>query len=175
MTFDLEKNLAVLERTPAVLERLLHALPDDWTMHDEGTDTWNAFDVLGHLIHGEKTDWMPRVHIILEKSGNKRFVPFERFAHLEANKGKSLSGLLDEFKDLRKRNLASLRSLSLSQSDLEQTGIHPDFGTVNLRQLLATWVVHDLDHLVQISRVMAYQLKEEVGPWKEYLRIVKGR
>lgn len=172
MPFDLETSLAILERTPSVLTTLLQNLPDDWTAPNEGGDTWSAFDIVGHLIHGEKTDWVPRMEIILSDVADKRFVPFDRFAQFQHSKGKALAQLLEEFRTLRAKNIEHLRDHALTEADLAKTGIHPDFGEVSLRQLLATWTVHDLNHLGQIARVMAKQYTEEVGPWREYLGIL---
>ena len=173
MEYSLAKSLEILERTPLVLETLLSGLSDDWTMNNEGGETWSPYDVLGHLIHGENTDWIQRMEIILDENGDKKFKPFDRFAQFEESKGKSLTDLIIEFKSARKRNLDILRKMNLQESDLDKTGIHPAFGRVTLRQLLSTYVVHDLNHLAQIARVMAKQYKEEVGPWVEYLRILK--
>ena len=163
--------MALLERTPAVLRALLGGLPDPWTTGNEGQDTWSPYDVVGHLIHGERVDWMARLAIILNDGPKKTFEPFDRFAQFDESRGKMLATLLDEFAGLRAANLERLRSLELTDADLERTGTHPRFGTVTARQLLATWTVHDLDHLMQVSRVMARQLTDEVGPWVEYLRI----
>jgi hypothetical protein len=172
MAFNLDHGIEVLERTPHVLRSLLDGLPDHWTRRNEGGNTWSPYDVVGHLIHGERTDWMTRLRIILEDGPNKTFAKFDRFAQFRESEGKSLEQLLAEFADARRDNLAALRALALSESDLDRTGIHPVFGEVTARQLLATWVAHDLDHVVQISRVMAYQLATDVGPWQKYLRIV---
>ncbi len=147
-------------------------MSDDWTSQNEGEATWSAYDVVGHLIHGEKTDWLPRTKIILRQGGSTRFVPFDRFAQFENSKGKSLDQLLSEFKTLRKSNIADLKSLNIEDKDLELTGIHPEFGKVTLRQLLATWVTHDLGHIVQVSRVMAKLYKTEAGPWVKYLKVL---
>jgi hypothetical protein len=175
MAFDLTRSMQVLERTPRVLESLLSGLDDEWTTRNEGNDTWSPFDVMGHLIHGERTDWLTRLRIILGDGPDKRFAPFDRFAQFEESRGKSLADLLEEFAALRAAGLRDLRALELSDADLDRTGIHPKFGTVTARQLLATWVAHDLDHIVQISRVMAHQLHDDVGPWIEFLRIVRDR
>jgi len=172
--FELQKTLDLLERTPAVLNNLLRGLPEDWTLINEGADTWSAFDIVGHLIHGEKTDWIPRLEIILSNKSDKTFEPFDRFAQFEASKGKRLEELLDEFSALRKKNLEIVRSKNLYPADFSKTGTHPVFGTVTLAQLLATWAVHDLNHLSQISRVMAKHYKYEVGPWIEFLGILKS-
>ncbi len=172
MNFTIEKSMEILERTPEVLEAMLQNISVEWTENNEGGETWSAFDVLGHLVHGEKTDWIPRVEIILSDRQDKTFEPFERFAQFEESKGKTLPELLDEFKRLRKKNIDVLRSKKLTGKNLEEKGVHSAFGEVTLAQLLATWTVHDLDHVAQISRVMAKQYKEEVGPWIDYLRIL---
>jgi hypothetical protein len=177
MPFDLARSLELLERTPGVLEALLGGLPADWTYQNEGPDTWSPYDVLGHLIHGERTDWMARMDIILRDvrhdGDDKRFVPFDRFAQFRESEGKSVGDLLREFREVRLANVAHVRRLKLDDRALDKTGIHPVFGEVTLRQLLSTWTVHDLDHLMQISRVMAKQLKADVGPWVAFLRIVR--
>ena len=172
MKFDLEKSIEILERTPFVLEAMLSGLSDEWILNNEGPDTWSPFDIIGHLVQGEKTDWIPRMEIILSDKVDKTFEPFDRFAQFETSKGKSLKQLIDEFKELRKRNIQILVSKELTEDNLDQQGTHPSFNQVTLRQLLSTWVVHDLNHIAQISRVMAKQYKLEVGPWKEYLKIV---
>lgn len=174
MEFSLEKSLEILERTPAVLTLLLQQLDAEWTSNNEGGDTWSPYDIIGHLIHGEKTDWMPRAEIILSGKPERNFVPFDRFAQFEASKGKSLQQLLLEFEALRSENLQRLRSKNLTGQDFEKTGIHPAFGEVTLSQLLATWAVHDLNHISQISRVMAKQYIEAVGPWVAYLGILQS-
>ena len=171
--FSLKDSLEILERTPAVLHTLLHNLSSEWTSPNEGGETWSAYDIVGHLIHGEKTDWMSRIEIILSDSHDKEFTPFDRFAQFENSKGKSLNELLEEFKLLRVKNIERLGQKNLREKQLQLKGVHPAFGKVTLTQLLATWVVHDLNHLAQISRVMAKQYKEEVGPWIEYLKILQ--
>jgi hypothetical protein len=173
MNYDLNLALAVLERTPEVLGSLLRNLPDQWTMQNEGPDTWSPYDVVGHLIHGERTDWIARLEITLSDSTRKNYTPFDRFAQFEESKGKSMNQLLDEFAVLRSKNVGILRAKNIKENDLAKTAIHPALGTVTLKNLLATWVAHDLDHIFQISRVMASQYKSEVGPWREYLRILK--
>lgn len=173
MDFSLERSIPILERTPSVLRMLLLDLPEDWVMSNEGEATWSPYDVVGHLIHGERADWMDRIRLVLQEGGDKQFVPFDRFAQFEESKGKSLSQLLDEFEELRKKNLKLLAELRISDADLQKTAIHPAFGTVTLRQLLSTWVAHDLSHLVQISRTMAKQYREEIGPWRQYISIMK--
>jgi hypothetical protein len=171
--FDLNASVAVLERTPVVLRSLLGGLSDDWTRATEGPDTWSPYDVVGHLIHGDRTDWIPRLDIIRGDGPDRTFHPFDRFAQFRDSEGRSLEHLLDEFADVRAASLAALRARRLTDADLDRTGVHPTFGTVNARQLLSTWTVHDLDHLVQISRVMAHQLASEVGPWVAFLRVVR--
>ena len=173
MNFALDKSIDILERTPGVLISLLRNISVDWISESEEGLTWSVYDVVGHLIHGEKTDWVPRAKLILSKNPDKKFEPFNRFAQFEDSNGKSLTQLLDEFELLRKMNIDWLRSVKLTQKDLQKTGIHPAFGKVTLRQLLSTWVVHDFNHIAQISRVMAKLYKEEVGPWTEYLSILK--
>lgn len=172
MQFDLNKSLEILERTPLVLEAMLNGLSDEWIKNNEGQETWSPYDILGHLIHGEKTDWIPRIEIILSDKADNPFEPFDRFAQFRESKGKTMKQLLDEFKVLRKQNIEQLRSKDLTQDDFARKGKHPAFGQVTLLQLLSTWVVHDLNHISQISRVIAKQYKTEVGPWVEYLRIL---
>jgi hypothetical protein len=172
MTFEIEKSIEVLQRTPDVLRTLLGGLSDFWSMSNYGEATFSPFDVVGHLIHGEETDWMVRVRVILEHGETKVFEPFDRYAMYEASKGKSMNELLDTFALLRAKNLHDLKALKLTPEKLELRGTHPAFGGVTLRQLIATWVVHDLNHLRQIAKSMAFQYREEVGPWKEYLSIL---
>ena len=173
MKFTLSKSIEILERTPDVLIAMLYSLSTNWTSRNEGGETWSVFDIVGHLIEGEKTDWIPRMEIILSDKPDKTFEPFDRFAQFEASKGKSLTQLLDEFKRLRNRNIEHLRSKNLTNENNEEKGIHPAFGEITLSQLLSTWTVHDLSHIAQIARVMAKQYKAEVGPWVEYLRILQ--
>lgn len=170
-TFNLDEAIEILERTPDVLESLLKGLNPNWISINEGPDSWSAFDVVGHLIHGERTDWMPRLQLIL-KDNDSEFEPFDRFAQFELSKGKNLDQLLSDFRVLRKQNLEKLKSLKLTFKDFNKTAIHPALGKVTLSELLATWVVHDLNHLAQISRVMAKRYLDEVGPWKAYLGIL---
>lgn len=174
MEFDLNDAMAVLARTPETLRALLNGLPAEWLHKNEGPDTWSPYDVVGHLIHGERTDWIPRVKIILKYGESRTFEPFDRFAQFKASQGKTIEDLLEEFASLRAQNLAELRGLGLDFSDLQRTGRHPEFDKVTLRQMLATWVVHDLDHLRQIVRTMARQYAHEVGPWQAYLKILDG-
>lgn len=169
--FSIDKALEVLDQTPRTVHSLLYHLSDPWIFTNEGGETWSPFDVIGHLIHGEKTDWIPRLNSIL-KGQDKHFAPFDRFAQFENSKGKTLKQLLDEFTDLRRENLTYLTSLALTETDLAKTGFHPEFGKVTLKQLLATWVTHDLGHIAQIVRVMAKQYKNDVGPWKAYISIL---
>ena len=173
-SFVMDEAVAILARTPATLDALLRGLPDGWIMAHEGGDTWSPFDVVGHLIHGERTDWLPRVKIILEHGDARAFDTFDRYAQFAESQGRSLAGLLDEFAALRQENLRELASLGATDADLDRRGQHPGLGVVTLRQLLATWVAHDLDHVVQISRVLARQYADEVGPWRAYLRIISG-
>jgi hypothetical protein len=172
VNFDLPSAVAVLERTPSVLRSLLAGLSDDWTRPNEGPETWSPFDVLGHLIDAEETNWMVRARVILEQGADRRFPPFDRLRHLSANKGKTLGELLDRFAELRSRNLDKLLALRLTPAQLRLTGEHPEFGSVMLQQLLSTWVVHDLGHMAQITRVMARQYREAVGPWQAYLPVL---
>jgi hypothetical protein len=172
MQFDLATGKAILARTPGTLNTLLRDLPASLLEQNEGPDTWSPFDVVGHLIHGERADWVPRARILLEHGPARAFDPFDRFAQFEESRGKEMSGLLDEFAALRRENLAALDALRLTPAHLERTGRHPDFGVVTLGQLLATWVVHDLGHIAQITRVMAKGHAGAVGPWAAYLPIL---
>ena len=170
----MDEAVAVLARTPATLDALLRDLPDGWVNGNEGDNTWSPFDVVGHLIHGERTDWLPRARIILQHGESRAFDKFDRFAQFADAETQTLPELLDEFATLRRDNLRELAALNISAADLDRRGRHPELGTVTLRQLLSTWVAHDLDHVVQISRVIARQYADEVGPWKAYLRIISG-
>jgi len=171
--FSLDEAIAVLTRTPATLNTLLCGLPNIWVRGNEGKDTWSAFDIVGHLIVGERTDWMPRVRIILENGEARPFDPFDRLAQLKESQDKSLEQLLDEFARLRRDNLAALHALNLQHEDLTRRGRHPALGVVTLSELLATWAVHDLTHVHQLSRVMAHQYREAVGPWSVYLGVLR--
>jgi hypothetical protein len=173
MEHDLPQTIALLTRTPAALDSLLRGLDDSWTMRNEGGDTWNIFEIVGHLNHAERADWMPRAKMILQSGERRTFEPFDRLGHIEECQGKSLDQLLDEFAHLRSANLQELGALNLSPEDLERKGRHPAFGLVTLSQLLATWAVHDMTHLHQISRVMAHQYRETVGPWSAYLGVLQ--
>ena len=174
-SFAMDEAVAILARTPGTLDAMLRGLQDGWISANEGENTWSPFDVVGHLIHGERTDWMQRVKLILEQGESRAFGTFDRFAQFAASAGRTLDSLLDEFATLRRDNLRELESLRLTAADLDRRGRHPAFGVVTLRQLLATWVAHDLDHVVQISRVLARQYATEVGPWTAYLRIISGQ
>ena len=173
MEHDLEYTISLLSHTPAALNALLRNLPEAWTHGNEGEHTWSAFDVVGHLIHGEHTDWMPRARTILEYGESRAFEPFDRFAQERASEGKSIAQLLDQFERLRAEKVSELRALNLRSEDLGKRGRHPELGVVTLSQLLATWAVHDMTHLHQISRIIAYQYRQEVGPWHEYLGVLR--
>ncbi len=173
MDYNVATSLEILEHTPAVLKLMLQHLSPEWTSVNEGAGTWTVYDVIGHLIHGEKTDWMPRALIILSDKEDKSFEPFDRFAQMQQANTASLSQLLEEFSTLRKTNIEKLKEQHITALRLNDQGIHPAFGNVTLGQLLATWTVHDLNHIAQISRVMAKQYKEAVGPWTAYLKILQ--
>ena len=172
MKYSIERSIEILERTPAVLNSMLSGIGDDWVMNDEGPETFSPYDVIGHLVHGEKTDWTARTKMILEFGDTKTFVPWNRFAQYEESKGKTLQELLDEFMAIRKENMDWFKSLQLTEADLDKKGMHPKLGPVTLRNLLATWVVHDLTHIAQVARVMAKQYEDEMGPWPEFFRIL---
>lgn len=173
MSHPLQDTVSLLSRTPAALDALLRDLPESWTRCNEGGTTWSAFDVVGHLIHCERADWMPRAKMILQFGESRTFEPFDREGLVRETRGKSLEQLLDEFARLRSENLRELRALNLRPEDLERRGRHPGFGTVTLSQLLATWAAHDLTHLHQLSRVMAHQYRAAVGPWTVYLGVMQ--
>ena len=170
--FNVAEAMAILRRTPAVLDEWLRGLSDDWVMENEGPETFSPYDVVGHLVHGEKADWIGRARIILEEGEGRPFDPFDRFAMYEESKGKTLPDLLDEFAALRTENLATLEGMALTDEDLDRKGTHPELGTVTLRQLLATWTVHDLSHIAQIARVMAKQYRSATGPWRKYIPLL---
>ena len=172
MPFELTSAIAVLQRTPQTFRTLLSGLNVEWTETNEGGESWSPYVIIGHLVHGERTDWIPRAELILAQGPDRRFTPYDRFAQFKDSRGKSLAMLLDEFAELRAANLATVQSWKLTPAQLEQTGEHPAFGTVLLRQLLATWVAHDLGHIAQTSRVMARQYRDAVGPWREYLTVM---
>ena len=169
--FNLNEAIEILERTPAVLEQLLTGLSDSWIYNNEGENTWSPFDIVGHLLHGEKTDWITRAKLVM-KDEQQTFEPFDRFAQLKDSQGKSIGQLLAEFKTLRTQNLETLKKMNISEDHLQKTGIHPNLGQVTLKELLSTWVVHDLGHIRQMTRVMAKQYKNELGPWEKYLPVV---
>jgi uncharacterized damage-inducible protein DinB len=172
MEFSLESSIPVLRSTPMVLRSWLADLPGVWITGNEGPETWSPFDVVGHLIHGERTDWIPRLELILAEGDSRPFIPFDRFAQFQESRGKSLLELLDTFAELREANIARLLALDLDPRDFLRPGRHPELGAVTLGELLATWVVHDLNHLGQIARVMSRQYAGAVGPWTEYLPIL---
>jgi len=172
MDFHLSSGIVVLHRTPWTVRTMLSGTPAEWTVANEGPDTWSPYDIVGHLIHGERTDWIPRAEIILAQGPNRRFTPFDRFAQFRDSQGKSLENLLDEFAHLRTENLTKLREWRFTDSELALEGEHPELGAVTLRQLLASWVAHDLGHIAQIARVMAKQYREAIGPWRAYLTIM---
>lgn len=172
MEFDLTSGIAVLERTPRILREMLAGLPPEWTEATEGPDTWSPYVIVGHLIHGERTDWVGRARIILAQGGDRRFTPYDRYAQFRESEGKTLASLLDEFAALRGENLETLAGWQLTDTHLSLEGVHPEFGAVTLRQLLATWVAHDLGHIVQVARVMARQYRDAVGPWRAYLSVM---
>ena len=171
--FNLTEAIGLLTCTPATLDALLRGLPSMWVRGNEGKDTWSAFDIMGHLIFAERSDWMPRARFVLENGEAQPFDPFDRFAQLKENQDKSLEQLLDDFTRLRRDNLAALQALNLQQEDLTRRGKHPALGVITLSELLATWAVHDLTHLHQISRVMAQQYRDMVGPWRAYLGVLQ--
>jgi hypothetical protein len=172
MEFDLQRGIEILERTPRALSEMLSGLSPEWIDATEGPDTWSPYVIVGHLIHGERTDWIPRAQIILAQGGNRRFTPYDRFAQFEESKGKSLAVLLDEFADLRAKNLVTLTGWNLTDAQLALEGVHPEFGAVTMRQLLATWVGHDLGHIAQTARVMAKQYRDAIGLWRAYLPVM---
>jgi hypothetical protein len=173
MPHDLQNTVALLTRTPAVLDALLRGLPETWTLRNEGEGTWSAYDIVGHLIYCERADWMPRAKMVLEFGETRTFAPFDRWGYAKEDKKRTLEGMLDEFARLRSENLDGLRALNLQRAQLEKRGNHPAFGSVTLSELLATWAAHDLTHLHQVSRVMAYQYRETVGPWNVYLGVLQ--
>jgi hypothetical protein len=173
MNFELEHAIPVLRQTPATLNSLLLDLPEPWAIQNEGVETWSPYDILGHLIHAEHTDWIPRARIILEQGETRPFDPFDRFAMFEDSQGKSLAELLETFARLRARSVEHLEQMNLTPDLLEKRGTHPEFGVVTMKQLLATWVVHDLGHIRQVARVMAKQYRDAVGPWKAFLPVLE--
>lgn len=172
MEFQLEHATEILRRTPATLNSLLRQLPQEWIVSNEGAETWSVFDIVGHLIHGEEADWIPRARVILEHGESRAFAPFDRFAMFEQSRGKTLGELLDRFEQLRGESLRELAAMNLTPEMLSKRGMHPELGAVTLGQLLSTWVVHDLGHIAQIARVMAKQYGEAVGAWQAYLPVL---
>jgi hypothetical protein len=172
MEMKLPEALQILERTPGLVSRMVRGLPDEWVRATEGENTWSCYDVVGHLVHGELTDWVPRIRIILERGERQTFEPFDRFAQFRQSCPQPVEVLLDRFEELRERNLTAVRNMHLSTEELCRTGMHPDLGIVTLSQLVASWVVHDLSHLSQIERVLAKQYAVAVGPWKAYMSIL---
>lgn len=173
MKFSINALIEILERTPKALHSLLHNLNDNWSLKNEGGDTWSPYDVIGHLIHCDECNWIPRIEVALSDSVVRNFEPLNRFAQLEKSKGKTLNQLLNDFIQIRASSIAALRSLNLNEEHFSKTAIHPELGLVSLSQLISTWVVHDLNHTSQIIRVMAKQNKDEVGPWIQYMRVLK--
>ena len=172
MNFDLNKSIEILKRTPEVYSALFNNSKHNWDKINEGVDTWSGYNIIGHLIHGEKTDWIPRAEIILSNKDDKTFEPYNRFAQEELYSSQTTDVLLDEFKALRNQNIEKLISWNLSESDLDKKGIHPDLGIVTLRQLISTWTIHDIAHLNQVSRVIVKHYAEDVGPWKKYIKLL---
>jgi hypothetical protein len=173
MEHDLEQSISLLTRMPAVLNALLRDLPEIWTLQNEGEATWSPFDIVAHLIHCERADWMPRARMVLDFGETRPFDPFDRWGNIRESQGKPISELLDEFAHVRSESLTALRALNLRAEDLRRQGRHPAFGAVTLSELLATWAAHDLNHLHQISRVMAHQYRATVGPWSAYLGVLQ--
>jgi len=173
--FDLREAIGLLARTPATFDAMLRGLPEAWMRAHEGGETWSPFDIVGHMVHAEKTDWMPRARMILEHGDSRPFEPFDRFAQFRETDQRTLESLLDEFAALRRDNIAALEGFALTRADLEKPGRHPALGTVTLSNLLATWVAHDFDHVMQVSRVLARQYTDAVGPWSQYLRVISGQ
>ncbi len=172
LAFDLDHTIRILSQTPQVLRHLIHGLDDEWLYANEGPDTWSPHEVVAHLIYGEQSDWIPRMRMILSDQEDKTFAPFDRAGHIVLMAGRSMEALLQEFEQWRHENLQILSGLHLQENDLNKTAQHPALGEVTLRQLLASWMVHDMTHLYQITRVVAVQYKEEAGPWKAFMRII---
>lgn len=173
MEHNLEHTISLLAHIPPALDALLRGLPEIWIFQNEGESTWSAFDVVGHLIHAERTNWLPRARTVLNCGDTQTFAPFDRWGHLKESQGKSMGQLLDEFARLRAESLAELRAWNLRPEDLDRRGQHPALGANTLSELLAAWATHDLTHLHQISRVMAHQYREAAGPWREYLGVLR--
>ena len=173
MAFQIHQAIEILSQTPATVKSLLGNLSDDWILATDKENNWSPFDVVGHYIHGEETDWIPGAEIILAQGENLKFEPFDRFAQFEISQGKTLSELLETFVELRRKNLETLKSWNLTPEQLQLKGIHPELGEVTLEQLLATWTVHDLTHIRQIATILAKNYAENVGVWKAYLSILQ--
>lgn len=165
--FNLIDVIDILTRTPTILNNWLRDLSEEWSLYKSDEDRWSAFDIVGHLIHGEKANWISRVQLILEREGIKEFKPFDRYAQFEESRGKSMRDLLDEFQDLREKNLEILKGFNLQPADYDLEGRHPDIGIVNLRELLSTWAVHDLEHISQMAEEMAKRYESDVGPFRK--------
>ncbi|MGB4848565.1 MAG: DinB family protein [Saprospiraceae bacterium] len=174
ISMEVNDVIAIISKTPAVVRELLSGLNEEWLHATEGPDTWSPHDIVAHYIFGEQTDWIPRMHIILSDAADKAFTPFDRNGHFAVGKGRSIESLLNQFEQLRKENIQILLASDISSEDLEKTGIHPAFGPVTLRQLLAAWAVHDMTHIHQLSRVIAKQYLVEVGPWREYMGVLRS-
>jgi hypothetical protein len=172
MEFDLAHGTAILARTPDTLRTMLSGLDPVWTEANEGAETWSPYVIVGHMLHGERTDWIPRAELILVQGSNRRFTPYDRFAQFRESEGRTLGDLLDAFAESRAANLAKLAGYRLTDAHLALEGEHPEFGPVTLRQLLSTWVAHDLGHVAQVGRVMAKQYRDAVGPWRAYLPVM---
>lgn len=173
MDHNLDTTIALLARMPAGLNALLRDLPETWVLRNEGENTWSVFDIVGHLAHADRTNWMPRARVILRHGQTQAFTSFDRLGQIQASQGKTLGQLLDEFSSVRAGSLDELRSLKLQPEDMQKRGQHPALGAVTLSELLATWAAHDLTHLHQISRVMAYQYRETVGPFRSFLGVLR--
>lgn len=173
MKFQIEKAVEILSQTPVTIKSLLGNLSDDWIGNPLNSDNWTPFDIVGHLIHGEETDWIPRAEIILSQGGNSIFEPFDRFAQFEKSKGETLNELIETFTVSRTKNLVTLSEMNLTEEKLKFKGIHPELGEVTLEQLVATWAVHDLNHIKQLVTVLASKYAENVGVWKQYLSILQ--
>jgi uncharacterized damage-inducible protein DinB len=173
MKFQIEEAIEILSQTPVVVKSLLENLSDDWIKSESNAESWSAFDIVGHLIHGEETDWIPRAELILAQGENTTFEPFDRFAQFEKSKGKTLNELIENFAASRAKSLRKLREMNLTEEKLQLKGIHPELGEVTIEQLLATWTVHDLGHIKQLVTVLARKYAENVGAWKQYLSILQ--
>lgn len=173
MNFEFTKSLEILQRSPKVIDHQLRGISREWSHYKIKEDSWSAFDIVGHFIHGERTDWIPRARIICADGTDKLFPVFDRFAQIEASRGKAMNELLDCFQELRSANIQELLSWNLKDEDWNKTGVHPEFGEVTLRELISCWAVHDLVHINQMTRVMAHYYKEDIGPWIQYMNLLK--